>query len=586
MIRCSNCGTVTDVLSVFCPKCKQKYTLTKEIAESLLAEADVALNAKNQLRALEIYKTLADLGHLPSIVEYGSSLERGDIVKRDLDGAMGYFSRGALMGDATSAYRYSRLAERTNELVAAFWLTFGAVRGCLSAYPALASRLSDMGKDALANYFYRKLADTGHTESIITLAHRYYEGIGCEASAPHAKWFLDRFSIPPIHALKLSYKLRSVKAEEPPEAVIDGYPDLIRALVRQAVSLNYPTAAFTLTGMLYELGEADAERDLGLMYLHGNGIDRNIHRALELLNASAGRGYTDAAMTLGDLYASGELVPPSAEEAIKYYSMAQGNGRAGALERMGDIYREGRLIRRDIPRALELYSEASSIVLASAEEKARAIRADRESLYRKGMGLTASSPEEAFRCLAISTGMGYPPAYTALADCYLRGVGTAIDRASAFGWYSEAAKLLDRDATYMLGVCYADGIGVDRNPIKARQALTRAASMGVKEAEDKLRTLLEAKKKKLLRRAYALACEHLYNRRFDLGFSALEIPARLKYPPALYTLGCLCEFGLGRPADRDRAYALYEEAFSRGFRDPRAQYKLMILRLTKSTRTV
>ena len=584
MIKCASCGYSGEYLSPECPRCKNTYTLTQDILAELTEGIDRAMTAKDYLSAVESYRFLADMGHIPAIREYGSILERGDVIKRDLDGAMRCFHRGAKMGDPLCAYRYARLAERTSEQAAMFWLTCSAIGGCMSAYPSLAEKLSERGKEGLANYFYRKLADTGHTDSMITLAQRYYTGVGCEQSAPYAKWFIDMFTVPPIHALKLAYKLRSVKAQEPPRPSIENYDGLLRALVRQAEQLSYPTAAFTLTRMLSERGDMAARCSLGLMYLEGKGTKKDVKQAIDLLTSSSAHGYAEASIALGDVYVKGVEVEANAELALKYYSLAKDSGRAGALEKMGDIYAEGKIIPRDMPKALRLYSEACEAGLSTAGEKADSIRARRENLYRRALELRSTSPEEAFRHFAISVGMGYLPAYTALAECYLEGIGTKCDRRAAFIWYKEAAELQDKEAIYRLGLCYADGIGTARNPRLARQILTRAASAGVIEAEARLRALLDGKKKKLIRRAYALACENIYNRRFDEGLNALQIPVKLGHAPAIYTQACLYEFGLGCPTDRELAYAKYEQAFSLGFRDPRAEYKLMILRLAKSAR--
>jgi TPR repeat protein len=58
---------------------------------------------------------------------------------------------------------------------------------------------------------------------------------------------------------------------------------------------------------------------------------------------------------------------------------------------------------------------------------------------------------------------------------------------------------------------------------------------------------------------------------------------KLGHACATYTIGCFYEFGLGVECNKDRAYELYEEAFKNKFRDPRASYKLTVLKLIKNT---
>ena len=64
---------------------------------------------------------------------------------------------------------------------------------------------------------------------------------------------------------------------------------------------------------------------------------------------------------------------------------------------------------------------------------------------------------------------------------------------------------------------------------------------------------------------------------------AFEAAHRQGCARATYTLGCFYEFGLGVTCDKDMAYELYEEAFRNKFRDPRASYKLIVLKLIKNT---
>ena len=584
MVRCSSCGHLGDYYSPTCPICKKKYTVTPKELDDKLTEIDDAMAKKDYALALEGYRFLADIGHLPSMREYASILESGTLIKKDLDGAMRYFGIAAERGDAYSAYRYSRLAERTSETASVFWLTFAAVKGCLSAYPAMAELLSSRGKDSLANYYYRVSADGGHTGSIITMAERYIEGIGCEKSAEHAKWFIDKFTIPPIQALKLAYKLRSVKAVEPPEPEIKGYADLLRSLAKRAEALNYRTAAFSLTQMISDKGDYNATCRLGQMYLEGYGTRKDEKQAMDLLSLAAAHGCADAALTMGDAYVKGVDVEANAELALKYYSMVNGDGRAKAYERMGDIYLEGRLVRRDYPEALRLYTLAAESGNPEGQKKAQELKRRREEIFERGMSLRTTDKAEAFKCFAISTGMGYLPAYTALGACYLHGLGTTKDRPEAYRWFKEAADKGDTAGIYLTATCLQDGVGINRNLKLARDYLTRASALGVEEAEKRLLALLDARRKKLVKRAFSYAMENIYNKRFEAGIRALEVPVKFGLPKAIYTMGCLAEFGMGIPTDRALAYASYERAFEKGFRDPSSSYKLMILRMAKPAR--
>ena len=157
-------------------------------------------------------------------------LERGDSVPRDLDAAMEYYYMAAEKNDATSAYRYSRLAERTSDKAASFWLLYSAALGCVEAYPALADKLARDGDDELANYYYALSAAYDDTDSIVTLAKRYYNGVGTEQNLPYAKWYMDKLTLPPIHAAAIPEAWRHI-----PPFIAMTWPGS-----REAISITYP----------------------------------------------------------------------------------------------------------------------------------------------------------------------------------------------------------------------------------------------------------------------------------------------------------------------------------------------------------
>ena len=76
----------------------------------------------------------------------------------------------------------------------------------------------------------------------------------------------------------------------------------------------------------------------------------------------------------------------------------------------------------------------------------------------------------------------------------------------------------------------------------------------------------------------------MYSGKYSLSVKMLEVSAELKHAKAIYTLGCLYEFGFGVPADKERAYAMYDSAYSLRFRDPRSKYKQKILKMAKNIR--
>ena len=583
MIRCAKCGYVGNYYGPKCPSCKETFTLTDEEIDEKISEIAKAEELKEYELAAEGHHILADLGRTESQKKYAALLERGDVVPRDLDAAMEYYYMAAEKNDGTAAYRYSRLAERASDKAASFWLAYAAALGCIDAYPAYADRLAREGDDELANFYYSLSAAYDDTDSIVTIAKRYYSGIGTEQSLPYAKWYMDKLSLPPIHAIKMAYKLRTVKSEDPGLPKHPDYNRMLRRLAIKAQDYGYMKPYHNLCKMLHERDDIQARMILGMLYADGVGCDQDTATALALLTSSAAHGNAEAYRRMGDIYVAGKIVERDIDRALECYKEAAKLGMTNAYETMGDIFHEGELIKRDVAKAIELYELGAREGNVSAREKAERLSNEREQLYTIGLEFSDSSPEQAFRAFAISSSMGYVPAYKQIGRAFRDGRGIKKNRQQAFLWLERAVESGDEEAIYEYALCYARGIGTPFNHKRAIELLIRAARLGQAEAGEEITRLMENKKKHLLDSVYSKAMRLIYMKKFSDAEELLRVCLKLGHAKGIYTLGCLNEFGLGIPTNREMAFRLYETAFDLKFRDPRAVYKLRILRMVRNS---
>ena len=86
----------------------------------------------------------------------------------------------------------------------------------------------------------------------------------------------------------------------------------------------------------------------------------------------------------------------------------------------------------------------------------------------------------------------------------------------------------------------------------------------------------------MLNKAYSQAMTLIYKKQFSEAEEMLRTCLKLGHAKGIYTLGCLNEFGLGIPTNREMAFRLYETAFDLKFRDPKSLYKLRILRMVRN----
>ena len=580
VIKCKACGCILEFPASVCPACKSSVTLTELDLRKAEEDIKAAMKSREYESAVLGYRALADLGLTSAQVEYARILEEGELVPKNLDLAMKYFSLAARARDPYGAYRYSRLLSRDSDAGGVFYLEYSAYLGCKDAYAAVAAHYSSVGEEALATYYYSLLAELDDTAAIVTVARRYYDGVGAPASAECARWYMDKLLLPPFHAIKLAYKLRQVKPREPKIEKPRSYCAILPRLAKEAKRLGFLYAYNHIVDMLSE-SDVNMMFTLGTLYAEGVGCEVSARRAIAALENAGAHGVADAFKYLGDIYLEGRLVARDVLSALECYKSAADNGKSSAYEIMGDIFYEGKLIGCDIRTAIELYELAAAESVATASEKADRLKREREGLYKSGEEKIRSSPEEGFRLIAISAGMGYLPAYRRLAECYLFGEGIKRSRRAAYYWY----KTLDEEgipgAAYDLALCYSRGIGMSFDFNAACELLKKALTEGDERASTELERLLENKKRHMEDKLFSTAMRLLYNKNTAPAKEMLEALRAAGHAKGTYTLGCMYEFGIGTPTDRTLAFSLYEIAYAKKFRDPRQVYKLRVLKMIR-----
>ncbi len=564
----------------FCPKCRQKLEFSKREKSELEEAFHESLSRKEYETAAEYCRILADTEYGTFAREYGVMLEKGNMVPRNYDLAMKYFLFAAKRGDAYSAYRYSRLVSRGNDRAGRFWLLYSALLGVPEAYPAAAKLLSKEGDDLSANMFYSLAAKHDDIDSIVELASRYFKGTGLPESPECAKWYMEKLTFPPIHALKLAYKLRSVKSREPAEKLFDKEP-LIRLLTAEAGKCGFSEAYFSLNKMLADFGDMKAMTICATLLADGEGCEKNINEAVRMFTEAASGGSAEAYLCLADIFSSEDYSESSPELCARYLEAAGKLGAGEGYMRLGELYETGDFLEKDYKKAEDFYRRAGELGLAEAAERANAIVRERERIYAEARNSVSENPKKAFRGYAIAAAMGHPSAPLKLADAYLGGVGVEPSRQAAYYWYRTAAEAGDTKALYPLGLCYIDGVGINRDYSRGKDMLLKAARLGSEGARRVCAGIMEAKRKKLARSLFSKASRLIYKKKFSAALDLAKLSLELESAKAAYLLGTMYEFGLGTETDRKAAGLYYNEAYRRGYIDHDLKFKKTILKLIR-----
>lgn len=138
-----------------------------------------------------------------------------------------------------------------------------------------------------------------------------------------------------------------------PPAWADAAADLKAAEV--ALIAGDSAKALALVKPLAEQGNAVAQRNMGVLYLRGRGVNRDVGTAIDWFRKSAAQGFGPAQYQLGLLYYTGEDVEKNAAEAAKLFEQAAATGVTEAHHAVGRIAQEA----GDLDRAATSFEQAA-----------------------------------------------------------------------------------------------------------------------------------------------------------------------------------------------------------------------------------
>ena len=147
-----------------------------------------------------------------------------------------------------------------------------------------------------------------------------------------------------------------------------------------------------------EAGDGEAQAALGIMYVRGEGVEKDLARAAEWLAKSAEQGHVRAQHLMGRLYHSGSLGERDVEKAVAWFEKAAEGGNIGAHLALTSIYYKGDGVEKNLAKAAKHVRIAAEGGVVNAQmHYAR--------MLLNGEGLTRD-PEEAYFWLYIAMQKG------------------------------------------------------------------------------------------------------------------------------------------------------------------------------------
>jgi len=118
---------------------------------------------------------------------------------------------------------------------------------------------------------------------------------------------------------------------------------------------------FSETKMKAEAGDAEAQYNIGVMYDHGDGVQKDVNKSFEWHLKSANQGNVKAQFHIGTMYYSGLYgVPNDTAKAFDWFQKAATQGADKAQYQVGRMYADGDGVPKDVAKASEWYKKAAA----------------------------------------------------------------------------------------------------------------------------------------------------------------------------------------------------------------------------------
>jgi TPR repeat protein len=260
------------------------------------------------------------------------------------------------------------------------------------------------------------------------LAVRYYSATGAVNTSP--RQHRDTASIEQRSAS--AERIRDQLGRQLPPQLLERANAFIEAF--EPVSETESPLVPALARASERLREEDvvAQGRLAMAYLEGNGVERDLTRARELLAPLAERGLAPARMIYARMLLNGQGGPVDLEEGARLVELAALGADLGSYALLGDLYREGRGVERNDAIAARYY-------LIAANNGAAQPQFLLGTMYAAGTGVEQDM-EEAVKWYRLAADQGIPAAMQNLGAAYLNGNGVETDRAMAFAWFQLALR--------------------------------------------------------------------------------------------------------------------------------------------------
>ncbi|MBQ9503251.1 MAG: sel1 repeat family protein, partial [Lentisphaeria bacterium] len=432
---------------------------------------------KNEPEGLSLLEAAACRGYYYAQKTLGILYYNGKKVSMDHTKALYWLEKAAALGSGEAMEMLSRMYRNgegveKSEAEALQWLKKSAENDYPFSYAALGwcYETGELGCEVnldRAIELYKKAAENRSMRGRYELGRCYLKGIGVDRNREEAFKLLGNAVAAGTDELKYYQKATSLVAD-----------------------MFFENGDFKTNESQFNL--LDPELNQKVLYrLHwrfrsGDGVPKNIGKAVLCLTAAAEHGNKNAQNSLGWMYYKGENIERNAKRAYEWTMKAVQNGNPNGMETLFRMYRDGDGVTQNHVEALKWLE----VVTRNPDEQGVA-SSELGECYEYGLlGLTRDE-RKAFALYYKSSQKSKCPGKYNRGRCHLYGIGTPVDIPRAIEWLTKAAEKEDSDdhkydllAMKLLIDLYTEGRVVEKDDAKAREWQTKLDELKKKRTEE------------------------------------------------------------------------------------------------------
>ncbi|WP_197282276.1 tetratricopeptide repeat protein [Dethiosulfatarculus sandiegensis] len=342
-----------------------------------------------------------------------------------------------------------------------------------------------------AVFWLTKAAEKGHAAAQYWLSRCYHYGNGVlEEDKKQKYWIVKSAFQGNLTAMEMIFgDVGCALTLDFPKDMEDAKLFLNEAFLGDP-GLQYQAGRMFEMGLLFEQDYAKAAHWYGLaakkghalalyrkarLHHYGQGVKTDYKKAFSGYIQAALQGVEDAYIGLGELYRLGLGCEKDAEIALTWYQGTSGE-RAWVNQMVGEIYAKGQGVSKNYLKAVHWFKKAEFCGYLWAEYRSAEMEDDDSNHSQKTL-------LERTKYLHKLAEKGDPGAQNNLGVIYAKGVGVKKDPASALKWLKRSARQGNPVGLYNLGVMFYNGDGVPHDYLRGFYSFLASAEKGYAQAQ-------------------------------------------------------------------------------------------------------